>query len=138
MKEVRRNRPSNQFKFNRIKEILCDECDVDIVYFLTELEEKEALQIEYSLIKTIGTENLTNISGGTAKPSAKEHALYMLSNMLPYNTWVERHPEYTDFEKGFYSKIKEAWEDISKNGFVYSMEQRRVNGELQLIEKRRM
>jgi hypothetical protein len=138
IKEVNRNKPSNQFKFNRIKEILCDGYDVEIIYFDCDLEETEAIRTEALLIKAIGTQNITNILGGVMKDTAKEHAVYMLSTMLPFNVWVETHPNCTDFEKELYSKVKDAWTDIAMNGYVYALEERVVNGKMQVTEKRRM
>lgn len=130
IKESYKIKTLNNFKSNRITEILNSQYDVNIIYFETELDESEAFKIERLLISTIGTKNLTNISGGVRKESVKEWAKRNLKNMMPFDTWVEKRNIVSDLEKELYHLAKAAYIDISENGVLVSIEQKCIKGKV--------
>lgn len=128
IKEAKKLKTTNHFKSTRITDILACGYEVDIYYFETELEEKQAFDIEAFLISYIGTNNLTNISGGIKKESTKEWAKSNLLKMLPFDEWVKTRNDISDLEKNLYNLCKAAYIDIARNGYLVSIEQTHKNG----------
>ncbi len=113
LRNYRRGYIGNIFKHVKIKEIITSGNEVIIQYFATKLSEQKAFRIEGQQIKKIGTKNLTNIMGGSRKPTDQERAKHNLSRAVPFDEWVkknnpsERYKEiYWDLTKVF-TKIAE-------------------------------
>lgn len=133
--ESNRKGKINRFKTNRISDILGSGYEVDIYYFETNLNEQQAFRLEHEIIKHIGTVNLTNISGGIKKATAREEALYALSRIMPFDQWLIKRADATDFEKSLYFKVIDAYREIAEHGYVYAIEQTIINGIRETKEK---
>jgi hypothetical protein len=105
----------NVYKHSTIMDVINSGHEVTVSYFANQLEEDTAFKIETALIKHIGTDNLTNISGGRRKPSDKDYAKYNLSIMKPFEVW-RAEKDRTSADKELYHSCKRAWEQIAEHG----------------------
>lgn len=96
--DYKKNRHGNQFKYERIGEIISAGEEVEIRYLGVELEEIEAFQLEHFFIKTIGTKNLTNISGGISKESVKQWAINYISRTKSLSKYISEGRGHEDIE----------------------------------------
>ncbi len=99
IKNYRGQRISNIFRHKRIESILRSGNEVLIKYHAENLSEGLAFKIEGELIRSIGTKNLTNIMGGSKKPTQSEIAKHHLSRAMPFNEWVKKYNPSEHYKK---------------------------------------
>lgn len=107
---------NNAFKHQRIHEILQSNHTIKVFYLDINLTEHESFQIESAFIKAIGTQNLTNISGGFNKESVKAWADSFLKQIKKLSHFVKENRSPLEVE--YYLKVVAEVLKIRKQGYI--------------------
>ena len=134
IREAKKGTSTNPFKINKIQLIHKANQQVKVMYFAINLQENKAFAVERGLIKFFGTETLTNISGGIMKQTAAERARFNLNRIMPFDKWVLSKGTPTELEIYYYWHCIKSFEEIEKRGYISSVEQTIINGEVKTKE----